>query len=123
VDGARRQVTAVALENPRAQARGVVLEPKDEGQSDVREVFNAMHPSRPAVAVRCSGIADVLAAVLFAREQGLALAVRGGGHSVARQSAIDGGVLLDLSPMRGVPGTPTGSGRCSRRRAMGRCRP
>lgn len=102
VDGARTG----ALEELRAQVRGAVLEPTDPGQHEVREVFNAMHPSRPAVTVRCSGTADVVAAVNFAREQGLALAVRGGGHSIAGLSAIDGGVLLDLAPMRGVQVDP-----------------
>jgi FAD/FMN-containing dehydrogenase len=61
-----------------------------------------MHPSSPGVTVCCSGTADVIAGVNFAREHGLALAVRGGGHSIAGLSSIDGGVLLDLSPMRGV---------------------
>jgi FAD/FMN-containing dehydrogenase len=98
VDG----VSAAALEELRAQVRGAVLEPEDEGQREVRAVFNAMHPSRPAVTVRCTGTADVIAAVRFARERGLPLAVRGGGHSIAGLSAIDGGVLLDLAPMRGV---------------------
>jgi FAD/FMN-containing dehydrogenase len=95
-------VSAAALEELRGQVRGAVLEPGDEGQREVRAVFNAMHPSRPAVTVRCTGTADVIAAVRFATEHGLALAVRGGGHSIAGLSAIDGGVLLDLAPMRGV---------------------
>src|SRR4051812_11064184 len=78
----------------------------DRARTDVREVFNAMHPSSPAGTVRCSGTADVVAGVNFAREHGLALAVRGGGHSIAGLSAIEGGVLLDLAPMRGVQVDP-----------------
>jgi FAD/FMN-containing dehydrogenase len=74
----------------------------DPRQQDVREVFNAMYPSSPAVTVRCAGTADVIAGVNYARENGLPLAVRGGGHSIAGLSAIEGGVLLDLAPMRGV---------------------
>jgi len=101
VDGARR-VSQAALEQPRAETRGAVLEPGDEGDREVREAFNAMHPSTPAVTVRCDGTADVIAAVRFAREERLPLAVRGGGHSIAGLSSIDGGVLLDLAPMRGV---------------------
>jgi FAD/FMN-containing dehydrogenase len=88
-----------ALDELRARVGGAVLEP---GARGAREVFNAMHPSRPAVTVRCTGTADVIAGVNFAREHGLPLAVRGGGHSIAGLSAIDGGVLLDLAPMRGV---------------------
>jgi FAD/FMN-containing dehydrogenase len=88
-----------ALDELRARVRGAVLEPGEPGE---REVFNAMHPSSPAVTVRCAGTADVVAGVNFAREHGLPLAVRGGGHSIAGLSAIDGGVLLDLAPMRGV---------------------
>jgi FAD/FMN-containing dehydrogenase len=88
-----------ALDELRARVRGAVLEP---GEPEAREVFNAMHPSAPAVTIRCTGTADVVAGVNYAREHGLALAVRGGGHSIAGLSAIDGGVLLDLAPMRGV---------------------
>ena len=71
-----------------------------------REVFNAMHPGNPAITMRCAGTADVIAGVNHAREHGLELAVRGGGHSIAGLSAIDGGVLLDLSQMRGVQVDP-----------------
>ena len=104
--GTRTGVSEAALEELRARVRGAVLEPSDPGQQDVREVFNAMHPSSPAVTVRCTGTADVVAAVDFAREQGMALAVRGGGHSIAGLSAIEGGVLLDLALMRGVQVDP-----------------
>ena len=75
-------------------------------EQEAREVFNAMHPSRPAVTVRATGTADVVAAVNHAREHDLELAVRGGGHSIAGLSAIEGGMLLDLAPMRGVQVDP-----------------
>ena len=107
---ATQQGTRIALEAAveelRAQVGGAVLEPSDPGQQDVRAVFNAMHPSRPAVTVICTGTADVIAGVDFAREQRLPLAVRGGGHSIAGLSAIEGGVLLDLAPMRSVQVDP-----------------
>jgi FAD/FMN-containing dehydrogenase len=67
-----------------------------------REVFNAMHRSRPDVIVSCSTADEVAAAVNRAREEGLRVAVRGGGHSVAGLSAIEGGMLIDLAPMNGV---------------------
>jgi FAD/FMN-containing dehydrogenase len=91
-----------ALEDLRTQLHGAAIRPTDPDYDDVREVFNAMHGGRPAVAIRCMGAADVVAGVNFAREHGLDLAVRGGGHSIAGLSAHEGGVLLDLAPMRGV---------------------
>ena len=110
-----------AVDELRGRVRGAVIMAADP---DERPVFNAMHPGHPAVTVRCSGTADVIAGVNFAREHGLALAVRGGGHSIAGLSAIDGGVLLDLEAMRGCP---RGSGPAARRRpgrrAVGRRRP
>jgi FAD/FMN-containing dehydrogenase len=68
--------------------------------------FNAMHAGTPALTIECSGTADVIDAVRFARERGLAVAVRGGGHSIAGLSTIDGGVLIDLGPMNGVQVDP-----------------
>jgi FAD/FMN-containing dehydrogenase len=91
------------LQELRTQVRGEVLQSEQDG---ARGVFNAMHPSNAAVTVLCSGTADVVAGVNFARDNDMPLAVRGGGHSIAGLSAIDGGVLLDLSPMRGVQVDP-----------------
>ena len=67
-----------------------------------RAVFNAMHRSRPDVIASCATTDDVVAAVKRAREENLPLAVRGGGHSIAGLSAIEGGMLIDLAPMNGV---------------------
>jgi FAD/FMN-containing dehydrogenase len=67
-----------------------------------RAVFNAMHRSRPDVIASCATTDDVVAAVKRAREENLRVAVRGGGHSVAGLSAIEGGMLIDLAPMNGV---------------------
>jgi FAD/FMN-containing dehydrogenase len=102
LESARADLLADALGDLRGAVRGAVLEPGDPGQQDVRPVFNAMHPSNPALTVRCSGTADVIAGVNFARRHGLTLAVRGGGHSIAGLSAAQGGMLLDLADMRGV---------------------
>jgi FAD/FMN-containing dehydrogenase len=68
----------------------------------MRHTFNAMHESRPDVVVSCSRTADVVDAVNLARTQRLAVAVRGGGHSIAGLSSIEGGMLIDLAPMNGV---------------------
>ena len=72
------------------------------GTGAARPAFNAMGIDDPALTVTCSGTADVVDAVSFARERGLLVAVRGGGHSVAGLSKVDGGMLIDLSPMDGV---------------------
>jgi FAD/FMN-containing dehydrogenase len=90
------------LEELRTQIRGSVLTPSDTEYGEVREVFNAMHGSRPDLIVTCSGTADVVDAVNFARGHGMVVAVRGGGHSIAGLSSIDGGMLIDLAPMNGV---------------------
>ncbi len=104
--GARPSISNGDLEELRAQLRGPTLTGSDPAQSEVREVFNAMHRGGPDLTVRCSGTADVVDAVNFAREHGMAVAVRGGGHSIAGLSAIDGGMLIDLSLMDGVQVDP-----------------
>ena len=86
----------------REAVRGAVLEPGDDGYDEHRRVYNAMHDRRPAVIVRGVDTADVLAAVRHARDGGLDLAVRGGGHSVPGFGTVDGGVVIDLSLMTGV---------------------
>jgi FAD/FMN-containing dehydrogenase len=81
---------------------GAVLEPGDNGYEGAREIWNGDIQRRPAVIARCEGTADVLAAVRFAREREMAVAVRGGGHAVAGHALCDDGVVIDLSPMIGV---------------------
>jgi FAD/FMN-containing dehydrogenase len=100
--GKRATISDTDLEELRLQIRGEVLTPSDAGYAGVREVFNAMHVGRPDLIVSCSGTADVVDAVNFAREHGMAVGVRGGGHSIAGLSAIERGMLIDLGPMNGV---------------------
>jgi FAD/FMN-containing dehydrogenase len=85
-----------------AELRGHIIRPGDEDYDDARALWNAMHDRRPAMIVRCAGTADVVAALRFARSQSLEIAVRGGGHSIAGFSSVDGGIVIDLSEMRGV---------------------
>lgn len=86
----------------RARMEGVLLEPGDPGYEDAREIHNAMHDGRPALIARCKGAGDVQAAVAYARARELPLAVRGGGHHVAGYATCDGGLVIDLSPMKGT---------------------
>ena len=90
--------------------RGVVLTSDDAGYDEARAIWNGLIDRRPALIVRCTGAADVVDAVNFAREHGLSLSVKGGGHNVAGNAVNDGGLVIDLSQMRGVhvdPGTRT----------------
>ncbi|MFD7659053.1 FAD-binding oxidoreductase [Actinosynnema sp. NPDC059797] len=86
----------------RADFRGELLEPGDAGYDRARVVWNAAVDRRPAVIARCRGVADVRHALAVAREAGVEVAVRGGGHDVAGNGVCDGGLVLDLSPMKGV---------------------
>src|SRR3712207_124841 len=84
-----------------ASLRGDVLRPADEGYDAARTIHNGMIDRRPTLIARCAGVADVIASVRFAREQQLLLSVRGGGHSLPGFSVCDGGLMIDLSRMRG----------------------
>ena len=86
----------------KAKLRGALVRPDDGGYDEARGLWNGMIDKRPALIVRASGTADVIAAVNFAREHGLPLAVRGGGHNVAGTASVDGGLVIDLSAMKGV---------------------
>jgi len=81
---------------------GQVLHPDDPGYDDARTVWNARFDSRPDLVVRPTGPEDVAASIAFAKEEGLSLTVKGGGHDYAGRSAADGGLLIDLSLLDGV---------------------
>ena len=81
---------------------GELLEPNDAGYDAARRLWNAMVEKRPAVVARCRSTTDVVAALAHARQLGLEIAVRGGGHSVAGLSSTDGGMMIDLQPMNRV---------------------
>ncbi len=86
----------------RASMRGTVLGPEDTSYEIHRRVWNRMIDKHPRLIARCAGVADVLAALQFARDQHLLVAVRGGGHNVAGNATCDDGLVIDLSPMKGV---------------------
>jgi hypothetical protein len=85
-----------------ANLRGELVRPEDDGYDATRAVFNGTIDKRPAMIVRCAGTSDVLRGVDFARTHDLLLSIRGGGHSVAGKAVCDGGLMLDLSPMKGI---------------------
>jgi hypothetical protein len=93
-------VSGAALDTLEDRLDGRLLRPADPDYDRVRAVFNAMIDRRPAAVVRCRNPADVCRGIAFAREHALALSIRGGGHNVAGNAVCDGGVMLDLSPMR-----------------------
>src|SRR5216117_2378381 len=81
---------------------GQLLQPTDTGYDEARRVHNGLIDKRPALIARCQGTADVADAVKLARALNLEVAVRGGGHNVAGRATVDGGLMIDLSPMRGM---------------------
>jgi FAD/FMN-containing dehydrogenase len=96
------QATGVDVSELAADFRGRLVGPDDDGYEELRHVWNGTVDRRPACIVQCSGVADVVAAVGFARERELPVAVRGGGHSIPGHSTCDDGIVIDLSPMQGV---------------------
>jgi len=96
------------IQELREAIRGGVVVPGDLAYDEARSVWNGAIDRRPAVVVRCAGTADVIAAVQFARSQDLVVAVRGGGHNVAGFGTCDGGLVVDLSPMKGIRVDPAG---------------
>jgi FAD/FMN-containing dehydrogenase len=87
-------------------ARGPVITASDIGYDDARAVYNGMHDRKPSAIVQCADAADVIATIAAARESGMDLAVRGGGHSVPGFGTIDGGLVIDLSRMNYVQVDP-----------------
>lgn len=90
------------IEEFKAGLRGPLLQPSDPAYDTARRVWNGMIDKRPALIVRCAGVADVMRAVTFAREHHLLVAVRGGGHHMAGLSSCDDGLVIDLSLLDGV---------------------
>ncbi|MCK1275344.1 FAD-binding oxidoreductase [Bradyrhizobium sp. 61] len=90
----------------RQTLRGNLCLAREEGYDEARTIWNAMINRHPGVVVRCRGAADIVRAVRFAREHGLLLAVRGGGHNIAGNAVCEGGLLIDLSLMRSVRVNP-----------------
>ena len=89
-----------------AEIHGTVMLPEDAGYDEARSVWNGMIDKRPALIARCAGVADVIGAVSFARENDLPVAIRGGGHNVAGTAVCNDGLVIDLSGMAGIRVNP-----------------
>jgi FAD/FMN-containing dehydrogenase len=94
--------TSPPLERLRGTLRGAALEPGTPEYEQARRLYNGMIDRRPALIVRCRDVGDVRAALAFGRREGLEIAVRGGGHNGAGLGSVDGGLVIDLSPLNGV---------------------
>ena len=105
-----------------AGIRGRVLRPGEDGYDEARAIWNGLIDRRPALIVQCTGAADVVDAVDFAREHQLPLSIKGGGHNVAGNAVNDDGLVIDLSQMRGVHVDPaTGTVRTEGGATWGDC--
>jgi len=101
------QATTAQVETPavgqlRERVRGPIITPQDDAYDAARKVHNGMIDKRPGLIVRCVDAGDVMATVDYARESGLDLSVRGGSHSVPGFGTNDGGIVIDMSPMKSV---------------------
>ncbi|HET6623516.1 MAG TPA: FAD-binding oxidoreductase [Gaiellaceae bacterium] len=97
-----RMLTDSEDERLRDSVQGLVIGPEDERYDEARSIWNGAIDRRPARIVRCTGVADVAAAIRFARERELPLSVRAGGHGVGGHAVCDGGLVIDLSPLKGI---------------------
>lgn len=95
-----------ALQQFRTSLRGQLFTPGEPGYEEARKIHNALIDRRPAVIARCAGVADVISAVNFGRGQSVVVSVRGAGHNVAGTSLCDGGMVIDLSAMKGIHVNP-----------------
>ena len=102
LDGGEFDFNQDVLTGLKLRLKGPLLLPGDAGYEESRTVWNAMIDRRPALVVRCLGVADVIACVRFASEHNLLLCIKGGGHNIAGLATANGALMLDMSLMRGV---------------------
>jgi FAD/FMN-containing dehydrogenase len=100
--GTETRLDDATIDAFRASLRGPLLRPGDGGYDEARRIWNGMIDKRPGLIAWCTGVADVIEAVNFARAHDLLVAVRGGAHSAAGLATCDGGLVIDLTPMKGV---------------------
>ena len=101
-DGEGAILEEATVQDFASNLRGPLLRPGDGGYDEARKVWNGMIDRRPALIARCAGVADVIAAVRFARDHELLVSVKGGGHNITGNAVCNGGLMIDLSPMKGT---------------------
>ena len=99
LDGSENIIEATELQEFRNGLKGASLVAKDDGYDEACTVWNGSIDKHPAIIVQCSGVADVMESVNFARKHDLLTAVRGGSHNVAGNSVCEGGLVIDMGPM------------------------
>jgi FAD/FMN-containing dehydrogenase len=102
LQGHETDVDQGALSVFKTRFKGPVFAPGDAGHDESRALWNGMIDRKPALVARCLGVADVVAGVRFAREHDLLICIKAGGHNIGGLAVAEGGLMLDLSPMRGV---------------------
>jgi len=107
-DGSDKILEEAVVRGFAESLRGRLARPGDDGYDAARKVWNGMIDRRPALIARCAGPADVIAAMRFAREHGLLVSVKGGGHNITGNAVCEGGLMIDLSPMKSVRVDPVG---------------
>jgi FAD/FMN-containing dehydrogenase len=108
MDGEVMELSPEALQSFKSAFKGHVLAPEDADYDETRKVWNAMIDRRPGLIARCTGTVDVVQAVRFARHHGLLCSVRSGGHNIAGLAVCEGGLMIDMSLLRGVWVDPVG---------------
>jgi len=101
-EGHEIELKQETLDSLKMRLRGSISVPGDIGYDEFRSVWNGMINRKPAIVVRCLGVADVITCVQFARENEILLSIKGGGHNIAGLATADGAMMLDMSLMRGV---------------------
>ncbi len=100
--GLKKNFQTDVFEEFKANLGGRLITPSDVDYDEVREIWNGMHDKRPALIAQCTGVADVITAINFARENNILVSIRGGGHNVSGSASNDGGLMIDLSLMKGI---------------------
>src|SRR5271157_2701424 len=95
-------MSAIDINSFRSLFHGQVFEPADAGYNEARQIWNASISKHPSVIARCSGVADVIAAVNLGRANNLLTAIRGGGHNVGGRALCDDGLVIDISRMTSI---------------------
>ncbi len=102
LEGSTTVVAPDEIDGLRQRLRGPLLQSDSDGYEEATRIWNGVHRKRPGLIAVCTGVADVIDIVNFAREHALLVSIRGGGHNVAGTALCDGGVVIDLSRLRGV---------------------